>query len=159
MWNFSHAQTTLRASFFIWQYLCSVLVSDLLAYAIGLHIPFLSITDVGLSMEKCASWRSEARTCLMLSNDFCFSGVHMNGIFFRVSSQRGSNNLVRWGMKSDKYLTIPRKLGNSVMLFGGLNAWFAAVLLSLGYIPSLDILNPKKTQFHPLRICISLHWQ
>ena len=35
---------------------------------------------------------NEARTCLTLSNDFCFSGVHMNGIFFRISSVFGYLN-------------------------------------------------------------------
>lgn len=58
----------------------------------------------------------EARKCLTLSKHFCFSGLHMNATPLRARALNGSGNLTRLGMKSGKFVTIPRKLCNSVTL-------------------------------------------
>ena len=43
-----------------------------------------------------------------------FFGLHTNTSPFRVGALNESSNVARLGMKSDKFVTIPRKLFNSV---------------------------------------------
>ena len=52
--------------------------------------------------------------CLNCSN-FAFHWIYF--VFGYFEPNNGSNNVARWGMKSDKYVTIPRKLYNSDIIW------------------------------------------
>lgn len=89
-----------------------------------------TITDVGLSMEKWGKWKSEAKTSLMLPKHlFVWSWYEYYS--FCVGPLNESSNVARLGMKSDKFVTIPRKLCNTVKLWGGWNPWIVSISSSV----------------------------
>jgi len=132
IWKFSQAQVAANASFSIWEYLLSVGVMDVEAYATGFHSPSVHCSSTAPNLKDEASAENFTSTLgsysvkivsftnysLMQAKALSCSGPQSQACFKLSSSRNGVDNSAMLDENFPSWLTRPRNLLRSDTVLG-----------------------------------------